>query len=54
MGGKEILVVGFVMGLECLVLMMEILELIEVCCSVDVYMVSVGDGIMMVGMKFVE
>lgn len=46
--------VGFVMGLECLVLMMEIFGNMDVCCSVDVYMVIVGEGIMMVGMKFVE
>ncbi|MBD1566473.1 histidine--tRNA ligase [Vibrio sp. S12_S33] len=54
LGGKETPAVGFAMGLERLVLMMETLKLTEVRRSVDVYMVSAGDGTMMAGMKLAE
>jgi histidyl-tRNA synthetase len=46
--------VGFAMGLERLVLMMETLELTDVRRSVDVYMVSAGEGTMMAAMKLAE
>lgn len=42
------------MGLERLVLMLETLELTDVRRSVDVYMVTAGEGTMMAGMKLAE
>ncbi|MBW3697936.1 histidine--tRNA ligase [Vibrio sp. T187] len=51
LGGKATSAVGFAMGLERLVLMMETLELTEVRRSVDVYMVAAGEGTMIAGMK---
>ncbi|MGR5064304.1 histidine--tRNA ligase [Photobacterium sp. DNB22_13_2] len=54
LGGKATPAVGFAMGLERLVLMMETLELTEVRRPVDVYMVTAGEGTMMAGMKLAE
>ncbi len=54
LGGKATPAVGFAMGLERLVLMLETLELDEVRRSVDVYMVTAGEGTMMAGMKLAE
>ncbi|WP_053350242.1 histidine--tRNA ligase [Vibrio alginolyticus] len=54
LGGKPTPAVGFAMGLERLVLMLETLELTDVRRSVDVYVVTAGEGTMMVGMKLAE
>lgn len=54
LGGKPTPAVGFAMGLERLVLMMETLGNTEVRRSVDVYMVTAGEGSMMAGMKLAE
>ncbi|MEL7291696.1 MAG: histidine--tRNA ligase [Pseudomonadota bacterium] len=54
LGGKATPAVGFAMGLERLVLMLETLELTDVRRSVDVYMVTAGEGTMMVGLKLAE
>ncbi|MFW1460786.1 histidine--tRNA ligase [Vibrio parahaemolyticus] len=54
LGGKPTPAVGFAMGLERLVLMLETLELTDVCRSVDVYVVTAGEGTMMAGMKLAE
>ncbi|CAH0524876.1 histidine--tRNA ligase [Vibrio hippocampi] len=54
LGGKPTPGVGFAMGLERLVLMMETLELTDVRRSVDVYIVTGGEGTMMAGMKLAE
>ncbi|TON95669.1 histidine--tRNA ligase [Vibrio parahaemolyticus] len=54
LGGKPTPAVGFAMGLERLVLMLETLELTDVRRSVDVYVVTVGEGTMMAGMKLAE
>lgn len=54
LGGKPTPAVGFAMGLERLVLMMETLGNTDVRRSVDVYMVTAGEGTMMAGMKLVE
>ncbi|KII80209.1 histidine--tRNA ligase [Vibrio renipiscarius] len=54
LGGKSTPAVGFAMGLERLVLMLETLELTDVRRSVDVYMVTAGEGTMMAGMKLSE
>ncbi|WP_117233632.1 histidine--tRNA ligase [Vibrio maerlii] len=54
LGGKDTPAVGFAMGLERLVLMLETLELNDVRRSVDVYMVTAGEGTMMAGMKLAE
>ncbi len=54
LGGKATPAVGFAMGLERLVLMLETLELTDVRRSVDVYMVTAGEGTMMAGMKLAE
>lgn len=51
LGGKATNAVGFAMGLERLVLMMETLELTKVRRSVDVYMVAAGEGTMIAGMQ---
>ncbi|CAH6925958.1 histidine--tRNA ligase [Vibrio chagasii] len=51
LGGKATNAVGFAMGLERLVLMMETLELTEVRRSVDVYVVAAGEGTMIAGMQ---
>lgn len=54
LGGKPTPAVGFAMGLERLVLMLETLELTDVRRSVDVYVVTAGEGTMMTGMKLAE
>ncbi|EGU49365.1 histidyl-tRNA synthetase [Vibrio ichthyoenteri ATCC 700023] len=54
LGSKPTPAVGFAMGLERLVLMLETLELTDVRRSVDVYMVTAGEGTMMAGMKLSE
>jgi histidyl-tRNA synthetase len=54
LGGKATPAVGFAMGLERLVLMMETLELTDVRRSVDAYVVTAGEGTMMAGMKLAE
>ncbi|UAB69704.1 histidine--tRNA ligase [Vibrio sp. SCSIO 43132] len=54
LGGKATPAVGFAMGLERLVLMLEELELAETRRAVDVYMVSAGEGTLMASMKLAE
>ncbi|MDN3680116.1 histidine--tRNA ligase [Vibrio tapetis subsp. quintayensis] len=54
LGGKATPAVGFAMGLERLVLMLEELDLAEVRRSVDVYMVTAGEGTQVAGMKLAE
>ncbi|MFB9135084.1 histidine--tRNA ligase [Vibrio olivae] len=54
LGGKATPAVGFAMGLERLVLMLETLELNDVRRSVDAYVVTAGEGTMMAGMKLAE
>ncbi|MCE7648057.1 histidine--tRNA ligase [Vibrio fluvialis] len=54
LGGKATPAVGFAMGLERLVLMMETLGNTDVRRNVDVYMVTVGEGTLTAGMKLVE
>ncbi|ENO8809380.1 histidine--tRNA ligase [Photobacterium damselae] len=54
LGGKVTPAVGFAMGLERLVLLMETLEQTEVRRSVDVYMVTAGEGTLAAGMKLAE
>ncbi|WP_255209439.1 histidine--tRNA ligase [Vibrio azureus] len=54
LGGKPTPAVGFAMGLERLVLMLEALELTDVRRNVDVYVVTAGEGTMVAGMKLAE
>lgn len=54
LGGKATPAVGFAMGLERLVLMMETLGNTDVRRSVDVYIVTAGEGTTMAGMKLAE
>ncbi len=54
LGGKPTPAVGFAMGLERLVLMLEALELTQVRRNVDVYIVTAGEGTLMAGMKLAE
>ncbi|MCA2017810.1 histidine--tRNA ligase [Vibrio tritonius] len=54
LGGKATPAVGFAMGLERLVLMMETLGNQEVRRAVDAYIVTSGEGTMMAGMKLAE
>ncbi len=54
LGGKPTKAVGFAMGLERLVLMLETLELDDVRRSVDAYVVTAGEGTMLAGMKLAE
>ncbi|OOE44052.1 histidine--tRNA ligase [Salinivibrio kushneri] len=54
LGGKATPAVGFAMGLERLVLMLENLNQDDVRPAVDVYMVTAGEGAMAVGMKLAE
>jgi histidyl-tRNA synthetase len=54
LGGKATTAVGFAMGLERLVLMLETLELNDVRRSVDAYVVTAGEGTLMAGMKLAE
>ncbi|MCF7355579.1 histidine--tRNA ligase [Vibrio sp. CK2-1] len=54
LGGKPAPAVGFAMGLERLVLMLETLELNDTRKSVDVYLVTAGEGTLVNGMKLAE
>ncbi|MDP2574760.1 histidine--tRNA ligase [Vibrio penaeicida] len=54
LGGKSTPAVGFAMGLERLVLMLEELDLADTRRAVDVYMVSAGEGTLMANMKLAE
>lgn len=54
LGGKATPAVGFAMGLERLVLMMETLGQTEVRREVDVYMVTAGEGTNIAGFKLAE
>lgn len=54
LGGKATPAVGFAMGLERLVLLMETLELAETRRAVDVYLVTAGDNALAAGMKLAE
>ncbi|PSV22796.1 histidine--tRNA ligase [Photobacterium leiognathi subsp. mandapamensis] len=54
LGGKATPSVGFAMGLERLVLLMEALEQDEVRRSVDVYVVTAGEGTLAAGMTLAE
>lgn len=54
LGGKPSPAVGFAMGLERLVLMVETLGLTDVRRNVDAYVVTAGEGTMMAGMKLAE
>lgn len=54
LGGKSTPAVGFAMGLERLVLMLETLDLTDVRRAVDVYMVTAGEGTMIAGLKLAE
>ena len=54
LGGKATPSVGFAMGIERLVLLMEALEQDEVRRSVDVYVVTAGKGTLAAGMTLAE
>ncbi|MDD1792717.1 histidine--tRNA ligase [Enterovibrio makurazakiensis] len=54
LGGKATPAVGFAMGVERLVLLMETLELNETRPVVDVYMVTAGEGTLAAGMQLAE
>ncbi|MDD1784180.1 histidine--tRNA ligase [Enterovibrio sp. ZSDZ35] len=54
LGGKATPAVGFAMGLERLVLLMETLELNATRPVVDVYMVTMGEGTLVAGMALAE
>jgi len=54
LGGKATAAVGFAMGLERLVLLLDTLGLNDVRRSVDVYLVTAGEGTMIAGMKLAE
>ena len=54
LGGKATPAVGFAMGLERLVLLLDTLGLNDVRRAVDVYLVIAGEGTMMAGMKLAE
>lgn len=54
LGGKATPSVGFAMGIERLVLLMEALEQDEVRRSVDVYVVTAGEGTLAAGMTLAE
>ncbi len=54
LGGKPAPAVGFAMGLERLVLMLETLELNDVRNAVDVYLVTAGEGTLINGMNLAE
>ncbi len=54
LGGKATPSVGFAMGLERLVLLMEALEQDDVRRSVDVYVVTAGEGTLTAGMLLAE
>ncbi|EOD80761.1 Histidyl-tRNA synthetase [Grimontia indica] len=54
LGGKATPAVGFAMGVERLVLLMETLELDDTRAAVDVYMVTAGEGTLVAGMQLAE
>lgn len=54
LGGKETPSVGFAMGIERLVLMMETLNQQPVRSSVDAYLVTMGEGSLEAGMQLAE
>ncbi|SJL85149.1 Histidine--tRNA ligase [Vibrio palustris] len=54
LGGKATPAVGFAMGLERLVLMMENMGNLSLRRAVDVYVVTAGAGTMLAGMKMAE
>lgn len=54
LGGKSTPAVGFAMGLERLVLMMETLSLESMRPAVDVYIVTAGEGTLTAGMELAE
>ncbi|WP_407332364.1 histidine--tRNA ligase [Enterovibrio sp. 27052020O] len=54
LGGKATPAVGFAMGVERLVLLMETLALHETRPAVDVYLVTAGEGTLAAGMKLAE
>ncbi|OAN14294.1 histidine--tRNA ligase [Photobacterium jeanii] len=54
LGGKATPAVGFAMGIERLVLLMETLELTDVRRSVDAYVVTMGEGTRLAGMMLAE
>ncbi len=54
LGGKATPAVGFAMGLERLVLLMEALNVAETRRTVDVYIVSMGEGTLWAGMALAE
>ncbi|OOF30549.1 histidine--tRNA ligase [Salinivibrio proteolyticus] len=54
LGGKATSAVGFAMGLERLVLMLETLNQDDVRPAVDVYVVTVGEGSLVAGMQLAE
>ncbi|WP_413285079.1 histidine--tRNA ligase [Vibrio sp. MA40-2] len=54
LGGKPTPGVGFAMGLERLVLLIDTLNLTDVRRSVDVYLVTAGEGTMVAGIKLAE
>ncbi|MBL4829219.1 MAG: histidine--tRNA ligase [Aliivibrio sp.] len=54
LGGKATPAVGFAMGVERLVLMMETLEQTDVRSAVDVYLVTAGEGTLAAGMTLAE
>ncbi len=54
LGGKPAKAVGFAMGVERLVLMLETLELHKTSPAVDVYFVTAGEGTLVAGMKLAE
>ncbi|WP_087022820.1 histidine--tRNA ligase [Thaumasiovibrio subtropicus] len=54
LGGKGTPAVGFAMGLERLVLLMEALEQTEVRRRVDAYVVTMGEGSVQAGMQLAE
>lgn len=54
LGGKATPGVGFAMGLERLVLLLDTLGLTDVRRNVDVYLVTAGEGTMKAGMKLAE
>ncbi|MGO1296628.1 MAG: histidine--tRNA ligase [Vibrio sp.] len=54
LGGKATPAVGFAMGLERLVLMMENMGSLDLRRAVDVYVVTAGEGTMLAGMQLAE
>ncbi|MBF8999131.1 MULTISPECIES: histidine--tRNA ligase [Vibrio] len=54
LGGKATPAVGFAMGLERLVLMMETVGNLDLRRAVDVYMVTAGEGTLVAGLQLAE